>query len=105
MNIYLFCNVIRQYLLIFVFQQSRMEERLDDAIHVLRNHAESREDLLPPGAAAHMMQQQQMMQPHPASHSNGPPGLYPPPPPMHPMHQHPHMVSTSLLTFIFQNNS
>ena len=24
----------------FSFQQSRMEERLDDAIHVLRNHAE-----------------------------------------------------------------
>ncbi|KAI0237614.1 Transcription factor 12 [Lamellibrachia satsuma] len=45
-------------------QQSRMEERLDDAIHVLRNHAEGGQ-ILPPG----------MMPPPP--HSNGlpiPPG-------------------------------
>lgn len=48
-------------------QQSRMEERLDDAIYVLRNHAESNLHL-PPG--------------HPAAMTMGPPhsnGLVPPP--------------------------
>ena len=37
-----------------------MEERLDDAIHVLRNHAEGQM----PGLPGHMMQQS-------SSHSNG----------------------------------
>ena len=41
-----------------LFIQGRMEERLDDAIHVLRNHAEGQMPGLPP----HMI---------PSSHSNG----------------------------------
>ncbi len=77
-----------------------MEERLDDAIHVLRNHAESSPHL-PPGHPA----MQGMMGP-PPTHSNGlhmppgPPGAphhvgghYPGMPPHHMPPHHPHMDS------------
>ncbi len=77
-----------------------MEERLDDAIHVLRNHAESSPHL-PPGHPA----MQGMMGP-PPTHSNGlhmppgPPGPphhvgghYPGMPPHHMPPHHPHMES------------
>jgi hypothetical protein len=65
-------------------QQSRMEERLDDAIHVLRHHAEAGELMpgvpgvpgMPPG-----------MVPTPSQHSNGLAGINSGfPPGMAPMH-------------------
>ena len=84
-----------------------MEERLDDAIHVLRNHAESapHPGQFPPGHPAAL---QGMMPPPP--HSNGlmppgppghmPPGYHPGMPPHHlPPHMEPHphhMVSPFL---------
>lgn len=91
--------------------QSRMEERLDDAIYVLRNHAESNQ-LLPPGAAPPEGHPYEMgpgghMAPHPHGsagpgghplpHSNGlmPPGSYPTAPPHpHPAALDPHMHSS-----------
>ena len=74
-----------------------MEERLDDAIHVLRNHAESapHPGQFPPGHPAAL---QGMMPPPP--HSNGlmppgppghmPPGYHPSMPPHHMPHMEPH---------------
>lgn len=84
----------------FLLQQTRMEERLDDAIYVLRNHAESNQLLAHPMAMG------------PPPHSNGlvappnmgpsPSGDYPGGPHLTPMHPAPpmdhapsHLVSTS----------
>ncbi|CAH1789445.1 unnamed protein product, partial [Owenia fusiformis] len=57
-------------------QQSRMEERLDDAIHVLRTHAG---EAIPGGMGSHISH----TMPHMMSHSNGIMGnmnsVYPPP--------------------------
>ncbi|XP_064645674.1 transcription factor 4-like isoform X3 [Lineus longissimus] len=48
-------------------EQSRMEERLDDAIHVLRSHAEGQM----PGLLGQIMPGMQMLHGPPGSHSNG----------------------------------
>ena len=94
--------------LIFLLQQSRMEERLDDAIHVLRHHAEA--PLLPGPMGQHGMGP--AMMPPPPSHSNGlmgpasmAPGHMAPSPyhmPMPPSHiDSSHMVSAIHFSFIF----
>ena len=51
-------------------QQSRMEERLDDAIHVLRHHAEAGE-LMPGVPGIPGMSMSPGMVPPPSQHSNG----------------------------------
>lgn len=77
-----------------------MEERLDDAIHVLRNHAEAPPQFPPGHPAAGVVQG--MMPPPP--HSNGlmPPGMPPGYPPHHPgmppHHMPPHMEPHSMVS-------
>ena len=68
-----------------------MEERLDDAIHVLRNHAEGQMPGMPGMPPGHSGLPPAMM---PATHSNGIMGSVPPYPPlMSGPHMDSHMVS------------
>ncbi|XP_076438959.1 transcription factor 4-like isoform X2 [Babylonia areolata] len=70
--------------------QTRMEERLDDAIHVLRNHAEGQMPGMPGLPPGHPGLPPAMMS---AAHSNGIMGSVPPYPPLMsgPPHLEPHM--------------
>ncbi|KAL8622316.1 hypothetical protein ACOMHN_043320 [Nucella lapillus] len=72
--------------------QTRMEERLDDAIHVLRNHAEGQMPGMPGLPPGHPGLQSAMM---PGAHSNGIMGSVPPYPPLMagpPHNLEPHML-------------
>lgn len=65
-------------------QHGRMEERLDDAIHVLRNHAESN-SLMPSLIAPGLIVPKGMVPPLPALPPPPLPPPLPPPPPSHSM--------------------
>ena len=98
MKLTLMSGFVILILYVFLFQQSRMEERLDDAIHVLRNHAESSQIFGPPGQPGMppMMSPTHsngLMPPHPHSmpHGAAPPYTTMPP-------YDPHMVSVQKVT-------